>query len=315
MMSIVQKSSQATGGVARRGPLVLTKHHGLGNDFLVAVGSDLVLKAAPELARRLCHRHRGIGADGLMFVDVSRPEPATREPATLAPTAREPAVDGVMILFNADGSRAEMSGNGARCLGQALAMAVGVSTLDLLIDTDAGRRALQVRPHRSEAASVMVRVAMGPVGPGPHWQASPAAQRALSSLPAFGAAGRRAVTASIGNPHLIIEVEDPWSVDLGRFGPLLEADFLAGINVEFIAKRPGAANQLDLTVWERGSGITEACGTGASAAATIAHRWGLVGPEVTVHMPGGMVEVVVGASQTELIGPSTYIAQIEIDLG
>ena len=305
MMSIVQKSSQATGGVARRGPLVLTKHHGLGNDFLVAVGSDLVLKAAPELARRLCHRHRGIGADGLMFVDVSRSEPATLEPA----------VDGVMILFNADGSRAEMSGNGARCLGQALAMAAGVSTLDLLIDTDAGRRALQVRPHRSEAASVMVRVAMGPVGPGPHWQASPAAQRALSSLPAFGAAGRRAVTASIGNPHLIIEVEDPWSVDLGRFGPLLEADFLAGINVEFIAKRPGAANQLDLTVWERGSGITEACGTGASAAATIAHRWGLVGPEVTVHMPGGMVEVVVGASQTELIGPSTYIAQIEIDLG
>ncbi len=300
MISIVQKSSQATGGVARRGPLVLTKHHGLGNDFLVAVGSDPVLKAAPELARRLCHRHRGIGADGLMFVDVSRPESA---------------VDGVMILFNADGSRAEMSGNGARCLGQALAMAAGVSTLDLLIDTDSGRRALQVRPHRSEAASVMVRVAMGPVGPGPHWQASPAAQSALSSLPTFGAAGRRAVTASIGNPHLIIEVQDPWSVDLGRFGPLLEADFLAGINVEFIAKRPGAVNQLDLTVWERGSGITEACGTGASVAATIAHRWGLVGPEVTVHMPGGMVEVVVGASQTELIGPSTYIAQIEVDLG
>ncbi len=305
MNSLVQKSSPATAGAARRGPLVLTKHHGLGNDFLVAVGSDPVLKAAPELARRLCHRHRGIGADGLMFVDVSRPER----------TAPEPAVDGVMILFNADGSRAEMSGNGARCLGQALAMAAGVSTLDLLIDTDAGRRALQVRPHPSEAASVMVRVAMGPVGPGPHWQASPAAQRALSSLPAFGAAGRRAVTASIGNPHLVIEVEDPWSVDLGRFGPLLEADFVAGINVEFIAKRPGAPNQLDLTVWERGSGITEACGTGASAAATIAHRWGLVGPEVTVHMPGGMVEVVVGASQTELIGPSTYIAQIEVDLG
>ena len=123
------------------------------------------------------------------------------------------------------------------------------------------------------------------------------------------------MTASIGNPHLVIEVEDPGSVDLGRFGPLLEADFVAGINVEFIAKRPGAPNQLDLTVWERGSGITEACGTGASAAATIAHRWGLVGPEVTVHMPGGMVEVVVGASQTELIGPSTYIAQIEVDLG
>jgi diaminopimelate epimerase len=292
-------SVRTAGAGSAAGPtLQLTKHHGLGNDFLVAVLDDAEAAAAlasPVLARHSCDRRRGIGADGFIVA---------------APTG-EAGVDAVMTLFNADGSRAEMSGNGVRCLAQALARHRGTDHADLVVATDGGRRTLQVRPHPTDAASVLVRVGMGPVRPGPVWTPGDAARRALSAL---DPAGPRAETADIGNPHLVVAVPDPCRVDVARVGPLLEADFPAGMNVHFIAVRPGRGDALDLTVWERGAGVTEACGTGASAAATVAHRWGLVGPTVTVTMPGGTVEVVVGPEQTELIGPSTFIARIEVDL-
>jgi diaminopimelate epimerase len=142
------------------------------------------------------------------------------------------------------------------------------------------------------------------------WRPSDAARAAVGALQPSGRPGRVA-TADIGNPHLVIEVDDPARVDVAKVGPLLEADFPAGVNVQFIAARP---DRLQLSVWERGAGVTEACGTGASAAATVAHRWGLVGPVTTVEMPGGTVEVRVGPDETELIGPATFIARVEVDL-
>lgn len=289
----------------RRQTLRLTKHHGLGNDFLVTVleeGELAVAARQPAQARRWCDRRRGVGADG--FIVVTPPGPADTE-------RYGSGVDAVMALYNADGSRAEMSGNGIRCLAQALAMDRRTTSADFSVVTDAGLRTLQVRPDPDDATTVRVRVGMGPVLEGPAWAPSAAARAELARSVVAG----HAVTADIGNPHLIVEVADPWQVDLARVGPLLEADFPAGCNVQFIAASPAKLDHLDLTVWERGAGITEACGTGASAAATVAHRWGLVGPRVTVHMPGGMVEVVVGDEQTELIGPATFIAHIEVDLG
>ena len=274
--------------------VTLTKHHGLGNDFLVAVSADPRSLLDPALAVRLCDRRRGIGADGFI----------------VAGPAAQPGCDAVMVLFNADGSRAEMSGNGIRCLAQALALAHGTDEVDLVVLTDAGVRTLEVRPHPGDPASVLVRVGMGPVTDGPSWHPSDEAARAVETL-----APSHHATADIGNPHLVLAVADPWQVDVAAVGPVLEADFPAGVNVQFIAARPGCTDELDLTVWERGAGVTEACGTGASAAATVAHRWGLVGPTVTVHMPGGMVTVEVGDDATSLIGPATFIARIEFDLG
>lgn len=280
--------------------LQLTKHHGLGNDFLVVLG-EVPLHAAH--VRRLCDRRRGVGADGLIIGG-----PPTRAGSDLT-----------MVLFNADGGQAEMSGNGIRCLAHAVARQRGLDQVDLVIDASSGSHAVQVQgpgPTGSAAVpvpdTVAVRVDLGPVTEGPRWCPGEAARAALADLGVRGLGEGRAATADIGNPHLVIVVEDPRRVDVTVAGPPLEADFPAGINVEFVA--PRADGGLDLAVWERGAGDTGACGTGATAAAALAHRWGLVPSSVAVHMRGGEVAALVGGSTAELIGPATFVARIEVDL-
>ena len=260
----------------------LTKHHGLGNDFLVAL-LDREPAGLPELARSLCDRRRGIGADGLIVAVPS------------------PGADCRMILHNSDGSRAELSGNGIRCLAHAIALSRDGGDLDLLIDTDGGRRAVQVEGAGVEVAA---SVDMGPVGCGP----------GIAAAAASVLGERRAATGDVGNPHLVVQVEDPDAVDVAVTGAAIEAHYPEGMNVEFIAPTPGEADALDLVVWERGAGVTEACGTGACAAATRASEWGLVGTEVTVHMPGGDVTVRVGERAT-LTGPSVLVGHIDIPSG
>jgi diaminopimelate epimerase len=260
----------------------LTKHHGLGNDFLVALLPGVPAGAA-ELARRLCHRRHGVGADGLVIG---------------TPSLRS-GIDLVMHLWNSDGSVAEISGNGIRCLAQAEARRRGVVTADLVVETLAGDRTVAMRPG-PEPATVLVSVGMGAPRPGPALAGTPAAPTVV---------GRRALTVDIGNPHVVILVDEPERVDVGRAGPVIESLFPDGINVHFVA--PAADGRLRMRVWERGAGITDACGSGAAAAAYAAHEWGLVGERVRVSMPGGDAEVVVDDELT-LVGPATYVADIEV---
>lgn len=265
----------------------LTKHHGLGNDFLVALdevgGTALELGAGQ--ARRLCDRHTGVGADGLVHGrtqgDVVR-----------------------MMLWNSDGSRAEISGNGLRCLGQAVAMARGVATLDVVIATDAGERRVVVEPGPA-ADTAMVTADMGHVEvfEGAELAAAEDVLRAELDPTRVG-------RASIGNPHVVAEVGDPRSVDLNLVGPRIERAVEGGVNVELI-RASAEADVIELAVWERGAGLTQACGSGACVAASFAHRWGLTGPEVRVEMPGGVAEVSLGI-QVRLRGPATWIAAIEV---
>lgn len=276
----------------------LTKHHGLGNDFLVVLEEvDGPVVGDATRARSLCDRRRGIGADG--FIVGSRPAPGAT-----APDGRP--IDVVMHLWNADGSRAEMSGNGIRCLGQALAMARDDHSATYVVATDGGIRELVVHDdadHRLASVSVaMGLVADGPVVP------RDVAER-LSDW--------RHSTVDVGNPHLVVLVPDLAAVDLVGTGAWIEGRFDAGINVEFIAPA-SEPDTIDLLVWERGAGVTEACGTGAVAAATRAHDWGLVGREVRVQMPGGSAEVIVAPEPTEepvLIGPAQHIATVELPDG
>lgn len=273
----------------------LTKHHGLGNDFVIALEEvNGPLHGDATLARALCDRRRGIGADG--FIVGSRPSGDVTGPGGRP-------IDVVMHLWNADGSRAEMSGNGIRCLGQALAMARDDHEATYAVFTDGGFRELVVHDDAAHRLAT-VSVTMGLVGEGP--AVPPSVSERLGS--------DRHATADLGNPHLVVLVSDLSSVDLVGTGAWIESQFDAGINVEFIATGT-ESDSLDLLVWERGAGVTEACGTGATAAATLAHQWGLVGREVRVVMPGGSAEVIVAPSSDAepiLIGPSQHIATLEL---
>lgn len=282
--------------------LRLTKHHGLGNDFLVLIAASPPEGDLRALAIDLCERRRGIGADGFIFGRLPQ-----------GGEVGEGAVDLTMGLHNADGSRAEISGNGIRCLAQAEARRRGVDTCSLRIATDAGIRTVEVAPGSSPAA-ITASVDMGAARPGP--------EPDLDTTVEMGAAGdvaetlaiapKEQVSIDLGNPHLVLLVEDPDKVDLSAAGSLHEATYRAGINVHIVAPTDGEVDAMTMRVWERGVGITEACGTGAVAVARAAHDWGLVGERVTVHMPGGDVQVVVGDPMV-LVGPATFVADVEVD--
>jgi diaminopimelate epimerase len=263
--------------------LTLTKHHGLGNDFLVLFDDQPLPPMGPEqLAVELCDRRRGIGADGLL-IGGTRPSDGA---------------DVGMILYNADGSRAEMSGNGIRCLAQAWARRTNVAEGTVKVATDAGLRAVEVQPGPDDH-TVIAAVAMGaitPIDPPPGWDA-------LGADP-----GRPVAHLSLGNPHAVVAVADVDDVDLTLLGPLVP-----DVNLEVVAPGP-EADAVTMRVHERGAGITEACGTGACAVAHAAARWGLADTrngEITVHMPGGDAKVRLGP-EVVLAGPATYIATIEV---
>jgi diaminopimelate epimerase len=261
--------------------LELTKHHGLGNDFLVAFHPHVDDLAA--LARRVCDRRRGIGADGLL-VGESEPGYAAR-----------------MVLYNADGSRAEMSGNGIRCFAQALARRRG-DLLPQLILTDAGERLVTL--HATDDPDVIeAAVDMGPVssiGEPESWRR-------------IGADSLRPVShLSVGNPHAVVGVESVAVVDLLTLG-----EIVPDVNLELVEAGP-EPHAITMRVHERGAGITEACGTGACASAWAAVSWGFVAAgleEITVHMDGGDAKVRLHSPQNghvTLVGPAVYIGSVEV---
>jgi diaminopimelate epimerase len=242
----------------------LTKHHGLGNDFLVLLDLDGTTPIDADLARRVCDRRRGVGADGLIRVG--------------------PGV--TMELLNADGSRAEMSGNGIRCLAQAVARSRGADDLELDVSTDAGPRHVSLH---GDVASVDMGAAADLDDP---------AERDPSAL--------KSATISMGNPNEVRLYGDRAALDAAADGFTM-----TDRNVLFVVAGPGP-DELTARVVERGAGETEACGTGACAAVFASARWGVVGSDVTVHMPGGDVHVALGADAVTLTGPVEFVADVEI---
>lgn len=262
----------------------LTKHHGLGNDFLVLLDLEGVRPVTPAEAVELCDRRSGIGADGVLRV-----------------TAGVGGADVTMTLLNADGSRAETSGNGIRCLAQAVFQAGVVAPPVLRVATDAGLRTVRVQA-RTGPRTHMLSVDMGPA-------------RIIGDEPEWVVDGVLAATrVEIGNPHLVLHAAasygDGHGPDVAALGARANELVPGGINVEVlrVGEAPG---QLRMEVYERGVGLTRACGSGACAAAVAAHAWELSPERVTVKMPGGDVEVVVDDTVT-LIGPATSVAVVEV---
>jgi diaminopimelate epimerase len=250
----------------------------LGNDFLVLLDPVPGLDVA-ALARRVCDRRRGIGADGLLVA--------------------HPGTDGAdvtMELRNADGSRAEMSGNGIRCFAQAMWDA-GLGPAPLTVRTDAGMRRVEL-VDRVRDGYLRASVDMGVVkvvGDAPSWVAGTVEAAAL---------------VDAGNPHLVLLDPSTASVAVSTVGPAIESSFDEGINVEWVWPGPGP-DELTLRVWERGAGETSACGTGSCAAVAAGVAWGRLGPRVVVHNPGGDVTVALGSTAV-LTGPAARIATVEL---
>lgn len=270
-------------------PVQLAKLHGTGNDFLVTTAS---LTAADAVA--LCHRFTGVGADGILLLG-----PGTD------------GADATMTLFNADGSVAEMSGNGARCLAW-LARREGMGApARLIVDTGGGRRvldlALDAAGMVASAVCDMGTASFEPVEiPMVGESADEVAVELDGVTTVAGAAG-------MGNPHLVVFVDDPATTDVTRHGAALERDsrFPNRVNVEFV--RVLGPDAMELRVWERGVGETQSCGTGACAAVAVAHRRGLVGDTTTVRVPGGTLSVMLGDT-IRLGGPVAHVFDLEIDL-
>jgi diaminopimelate epimerase len=292
------------------GMLRLVKYQGLGNDFLIALDGESLDDAARkasrafagtgadpvgEMAQALCDRHAGPGADGLVVF---------RSPGTDAAARME--------LRNADGSRAETSGNGLRCFALALIDAGVAPGSEVVIETDVGiRRAVVLA--RTGAGSAEVSVEMGTVHV---LRSDPVADAAL---PGSRALPWPAWSVDAGNPHLVLLAPSLEGVALTAIGPLLEARRPGGQNVELTTYDP-VASELSLIVWERGAGVTLACGSGSVAAAAALHSAGIAPGRVRVHNPGGTAVVSLfghdlASQAAELAGAVHRVACIELEPG
>jgi len=266
-----------------------SKHEGAGNDFLVVLDPDDAIRLSVAQVRLLADRRRGVGADGIIRVGPGRD-----------------GCDVSMDLTNADGSAAEMSGNGIRCLAQAAVDAAWVRPPRFTVATAAGARTVEYAAGPTDGWA-WARVDMGPAR--------------LGSDEAQEFDDRRARTVDVGNPHLVLLGPDTADVDVVELGPKLQSAFPGGINVEWITvMADGQGDFLDFRVWERGAGQTLACGTGSVAAAAAARSWDAVdgGDVVRVRNPGGMLEVTLGADEhatTYLAGPVRKVADVEIHPG
>ena len=257
------------------------KMHGLGNDFVVIDGRTAPVEMTPSRARAIADRRTGIGCDQLIV---------------LGPSATS---DAQMRIFNADGSEVEACGNASRAVALLLGGTSRVETLGGTITL--------------EAQGDQAVVDMG--APRFDWDAIPLAYAMDTLKMPVGWEDLDAPAAvNVGNPHVIFFVADAQAIALERLGPLIETDplFPARINVN-VASVAGP-NHLNLRVWERGAGLTQACGTGACATAVAAIRRRLVTSPVTVSLPGGDLQIAWAPGETiRMTGPATHVFSGEAD--
>jgi diaminopimelate epimerase len=246
----------------------LQKWHGAGNDFVVAVGDGEAARWNAARAVAVCDRHVGIGADGLLIADTANDQLT-------------------MTLYNADGSIAEMSGNGIRCLVAAYQRATGDARGELVVQTLAGERTVTM--HLTGSTGVGA-VTMGKVN---------------LLAPLEGTLG----VASVGNPHVVVLDNPDWT-DSDR--ERLAADWagqVGGANVEFVS--PIDEGRVAIRVIERGVGWTLACGTGSCATAAVCHARGLTDRDIIVRNPGGELRVSFPVDEAILEGPVVHVADVE----
>ena len=284
----------------------LTKHHVFGNDFLVRLEATDAA-CLPGWVRSVCDRTTGVGADGVLWARPGEWLGAEVPPGQPLRVA--------MRLYNADGSEAEVSGNGLACLAQALTLRAGRAEADVLVDTVVGERRVVIGETRfadvDDTGTGFGRIrSRAGIHLGEAVEADEQTRRAGTLLAELAPAHLRAGWVSVGNPHVVALVPDEATLDalpLEAVGAALQQRF-EPVNFEAVAIRDRA--QVRMRVFERGVGVTSACGSGAAAIAWQMRQWGLVDRSVEVEMPGGTAEVIVDAT-VELRVQVVYVADIE----
>lgn len=252
--------------------LAFWKMHGLGNDYVVADNRSGAIADAQHFAKRVCDRRRSVGADGVLLVE------------------RSDTCDAKMRIINADGSEAEMCGNGIRCFAKYCYENKIVANKRMRIETLAGERIAEAVMQNGRVTAARIDMGVPKIG----------FVRGMIDVEGteFECSG-----ISVGNPHCVLFVKDVAGFPVADVGPQIENNplFPQRTNAEFVQVL--GRSELRMRVWERGVGETLACGTGACAAVVAANALGLVGGEVTVHLPGGDLRVEYKRNRVTMTGP------------
>ena len=277
--------------------LSFAKMHGCGNDYIYFDCFHQKIEDPAGLSRNLSRQHFGIGGDGIILIGPSD------------------TADAQMRIFNKDGSEGKMCGNGIRCTAKFLYDTGLVPKETMTIDTLSGIKTLRLSVK--DGKTELVTVDMGPAEFRP--EKIPVllpGSEVIGSLLEVGGKERRITCVSMGNPHCVIFGDDPDTIDLEREGTAVAASpiFPEGVNVEFI--HLAGRNTLKMRVWERGSGETLACGTGACAAACAAVRNGLCekGEEILVHLTGGDLRIRMTDETVWMTGGATLVFTGEVEI-
>lgn len=254
--------------------LKFSKMHGIGNDFPIideSQGEVIPEADKPEACRFLCHRNFGVGGDGVLFVVPS-------EKADIG-----------YRMFNPDGSEAEMCGNGIRCFADFVYRKGILKQEKMTVETKSGIKTIEITLENDEP--VLFKVDMGTASFDTKDIPMEAEEEQFIDNELKVLDETYALTAiSVGNPHAIIFVEDVSEVDIDKFGPAIECHdvFPEKINVHFV--QVISENEAIMRTWERGAGVTLACGTGATSTAISGYKLGLFDSNVLLHLPGGDLE-------------------------
>ncbi len=273
-----------------------TKMQGLGNDYIYVNGFQEEIKAPGEAAKRLSDRHFGVGADGLILIKPSQ------------------KADFTMEMYNADGSQGAMCGNGIRCVGKYVYDYGLTDQKEITVETKSGIKALRLTVQDGKVSQVEVDMGEPELAP----EKIPVlleGETVIGREVRVGEQTYRITCVSMGNPHCVTMVEEVQGLDLAKIGPAFEnhAMFPDRVNTEFI--RVLDRKNIEMRVWERGSGETLACGTGACAVAVACALNGWTEEEVTVHLLGGDLRIRWDreTNRVFMTGPAVTVFEGEID--
>lgn len=274
------------------------KMHGTGNDYIyIDCFREGRIVDPSAVAKRLSHRHFGIGGDGLILI-----KPAAE------------VADVAMEMYNADGSKAEMCGNGLRCVVKYVYDHGIVKSKEMTVKTGAGILPVRVAKTRGDVAEE-IELNMGkPTLEGLKIPTTWDLPRVVNQSLDIDGESFSVTCVSMGNPHCVIFVDDVASFPVERFGPLIENDvhFPNRVNVEFVEVLSSSA--VKQRTWERGTGETWACGTGASAVCVAGRLTERTGRDLTVHVTGGTLKLSSKDDDTVMLtGPAEEVFRGEID--